>query len=168
MMAGSWDAMTLGELLAGLGLLGGGAGTAWLASAAARALGAGVRALDMWGRYLDASTMAARAQARNAPLQAAALRAQIKANGGTPPPDPEDSDELRVLRVVAEGDDAALAGLVEELATSDPESTLNRKLSDAERRLVAAVREVRRQRAAKDDVPRKREKSRSWLRKAAG
>jgi hypothetical protein len=168
LLATTWEAMTLGELLGGVGLLGGGAGTVYLARGGVRALAATTRALDLWGRHLEAAAAAARAAARLAPLQAEALRAQIRQAGGKVPAEPEDSDELRVLRVVAEGDDAELAHLVEQLASADPEGTLDRKLTEAERRMVAMMREARRQRSAKPkardaDAPRRRERTPSWL-----
>jgi hypothetical protein len=160
--------MTLGELLGGVGLLGGGAGTVYLARGGVRALAAIVRALELWGRHLEAAAAAARAAARLAPLQAEALRAQIRQAGGKVPAEPEDSDELRVLRVAAEGDDVELAHVAELLAASDPEGTLDRKLSAVERRMVAMMREARRRRADKPkardpDAPKPRGRSPSWL-----
>lgn len=150
LLAATWETMTLGELLGGVGLLGGGAGTVYLARGGVRALAATTRALDLWGRHLEAAAAAARAAARLAPLQAEALRAQIRSLGGKVPAEPEDSDELRVMRVMAEGDDHELAAVIDLLAAGDPENTLNRKLTRAETRLLEAMREAKRRRATRD------------------
>lgn len=170
LLAAAWEAVTLGELLGGLGLLGGGAGTVYLARGAVRAMAATVRALDMWGRYLEAQTAAARASARLAPLQAAMLRLQLGDRGAKIPADAEDSDELQVMRVAAEGDEAELARLAEQLAKLDPGATLPSSLSRAIHRLVELEQRARARRAApaaEVDVPRPRERTTSWLRRRA-
>lgn len=168
LLAAAWEAVTLGELLGGVGLLGGGAGTVYLARGAVRALAATTRALELWGRYLEAQTAAARSQARLGPLQAEALRCQIRTGNGKVPAEAEDSDELRVLRVAAEGTPDEIERVVEELARLDPEATLNRKLGEAERRLVqvarAAAARRRTKRAADADAPRPRARASSWRR----
>lgn len=163
LLGAAWEAVTLGELLGGVGLLGGGAGTVYLARGVVRALTATTRALELWGRDLEASTAAHRAAARLAPLQAAMLRQQL-ADRGVKVPAEDDSDELRVLRAAADGDEADLARVVE-LLSGDPESTLNRKLSRAEQRLVELLRAARRQRD--NDAPRPRDRGSSWLRRGA-
>jgi len=170
LLAGAWEAVTLGELLGGVGLLGGGAGTVYLARGVVRALVATTRALELWGRHLEASTAAARSIARLGPLAAEALRCSIRDAGGKVPADEEDSDELQVLRVAAEGDEAELARWLAKLEASDPESTLNRRLTRTEQRMVQLLQAARRKRKTRDPdapEPRDRERTSSWLRRKA-
>lgn len=170
LLGAAWESMTIGELMGGVGLLGGGAGTVYLARWGARAFAATVRALDLWGRALEAQTAAARASAGLAPLQAEALRLQIRTAGGKVLVEAEDSDELRVLRVAAEGTPDELERVVDELARLDPEATLNRKLSATEQRLVELARAAAARRKAgrpEADAPRPRERGSSWLRRRA-
>jgi hypothetical protein len=164
-VAAAWETATLGDAAVWLGVAGAGGTSVVVARVLVRALTATTRALTVWTRHLEDSATAARAEARLAPLKAEALRAQIRRDGGKPPAEPEDSDELQALRAAAEGDEGELARLVELLAGSDPESTLNRKLSKTEQRLVELLREAQRRRIkSRDaDAPRPRGRTPSWL-----
>jgi hypothetical protein len=143
LLGAAWEALTLGELLVGTGLLGAGAGSLALGRVFVGVARAAVKALGAWASYLEASTEAARAAVALAPLKAEALRLQIRRDGGEPPSAEPDSDELQVLRVAALGDDDELERLVEQLAHADEGSTLDRKLSRAEKRLVEVLRAAR-------------------------
>jgi hypothetical protein len=150
LLAAAWETATLGDAAVWLGVAGAGGTSVVVARVLVRALTATTRALTVWTRHLEDSAAAARAEARLAPLKA------------------EAPDELRVLRVAAEGDETELARLVELLAASDPEGTLDRKLTAVEQRMVAIVREARRRRADKTkvrdpDAPKPRGRSPSWL-----
>lgn len=165
LVGAAWEAVTLGELLGGVGLLGGGAGTVYLARGVTRALAATTRALELWGRHLDASTAAARATARVAPLQAELLRLQLRDRGVSVPAE-DDSDEVRVLRVVAEGDDDELRRAAEQLAQLEPGATLPSSLTRVVRRLVELERLAQERRGRPDaDAPRPRGRTSSWLRR---
>lgn len=167
LLGAAWEAVTLGELAIGLGLAGGGAGTVVVARWTVRTLQAGTRALEAVTRHLEASTAAARAGARLAPLAAETMRCYVREHRGElPPPDEEDSDQLKVLRVAAEGDDDELERAAETLAKLPPGATLPTHLARAVRRLVELEQEAQRRRAGRpgreEDVPRPRGRSGSW------
>jgi hypothetical protein len=155
LLGATWEALTLGELALGAGLLGGGAGSVVVARWLVRTLQASTRALEAVTSHLEASTAAARAGAKLAPLAAEGLRCYIRHRHGTMPVD-DDSDELQVLRVAALGDADEIERLVEQLAHADEGSTLDRKLSRTEQRLVEVLRAARRQRQARVEGKRKR------------
>src|SRR5690606_11137701 len=162
--AAAWESVTLGEVAMGLGTAVGGGGLVVVGRRLAVALAAGVRALEAWTRHLEATTSAARAAAGLAPVLAALLRAQLADRVVKPPPELDDSDELRVLRVAVDGDDDEIALLVGQLAAVDTGSTLPTNLGRALRRLEQLQREAQRRRAH-PDAPRPRGRESSWWRR---
>lgn len=172
MIAEGWAALTLGDAL---GYLLGGGGLALVGRVVLlvpRTLQAYERHAVARTLHLEATTATAREQARMAPLLAEGLRAFIRKNGGKVPVVEDDSDELRVMRVVADGDDRELAEAVELLAGLDEGSTLNRKLTRGEQRIVEMMAAARRRRADPDaprphDGARDRAATSWWPRKAS-
>jgi hypothetical protein len=159
-LAATWENVTLGEAVGGTVLAGGGAGLVVVARWVVRALQASTRALEAVTKHMEASTAAARAIARFAaltPLAAEAMRCSIRAANGKVPAIDDDSDELRVLRVAAEGDDLALARAAAQLADLEPGATLPTQLARVVRRMVELEREAQRQRGAREvDAPKRR------------
>lgn len=164
LLGAAWESVTLGELALGLGIAGGGATSVVVARVLVRALQATTRALEVWTRHLEASTAAARATARLAPLQGALLRQQL-GDRGVDVPAEDESDELQVLRVAAEGDDAELERAAELLARLPEGATLPTSLARAVGRLVKLEADARRRRDA--DAPKPRERAASWLSRRA-
>ena len=146
----AWESITLGQLLLGTGLLGAGAGSLAFGRSVWAGARAFIKAMNALVGYLEAQTSAARATERLAPLQAEALRLQIRRDGGQAPSDEPDSDELQILRVAAVGDEDELERLAEQLSRSDEGSTLDRKLTRAEQRLVELLRAARGRRRERD------------------
>lgn len=172
LLGAAWETLTLGELALGGTLLGGGAGSVFVARWVVRALKAGVGALEASTRYVEASTAAARAGARLAPLAAEAMRTYIRHRGGDVPAEVEDdSDQVQILRVAAEGDDIELAHAVEQLARLPSGATLPTSIGRAVRRLVQLEADAQRRRGQRETdapKPRDRDHERTWLRGPRG
>ena len=156
LLAASWESLTLGQVMVGTGLVGGGAGAAVVARWIVRTLQASTRALVAVTAHMEASTRAARAGASLAPLAGAALRAYVLEHHGQLPAE-GDSDEA--LRVVADGDDGELEKLLDALTTAGPDSTLTRNLVRFEGRLMELLRAAKRKHG---DIPRERPRPKSW------
>jgi hypothetical protein len=164
LLATAWESVTLGEVAIWAGLAGGGAVGTWAIRWSVRALQASTRALEAVTRHFEASTAAARAGARLAPLAAEAMACYIRHRNGTVPVVEEDSDQVRVLRVAAEGDDDELERVAELLAKLPPGATLPTSVGRAVRRLVQLEQDAQRRRGARrdEDAPRARDRTRSW------